>query len=82
MARTGNTQKKQNKLYKKVRNGSSWGTVLLCLFLTILFIGLVIFLSGFFMQYILETKIAEGYSNVESCSRLYEAGEDSADIMQ
>lgn len=82
MARTGNTQKKQNKLYKKVRNGSSWGTVLLCLFLTILFIGLVIFLSGFFMQYILETKIAEGYSNVESFSRLYEAGEDSDDIMQ
>lgn len=82
MARTRNTKKKQNKLYRKVRNGSSWGTVLLCLFLTILFIGLVVFLAGFFMQYILETKIAESYSEVEISSRIYEAGEGSDDVMR
>ncbi len=70
-------RKRHNKLYRKVRNGSSWGSVILCLLLTVLFIGLVIFLSGFFLQYLLENKLAEGYHDIEKIADIYAAADDN-----
>ena len=73
--------KQRVKLYKKVRNTSSWGSTIVYLLLIVLFIGMVVFLAGFVIEYIFESKFAHGYEELERTAKLYEAGIDDKSIM-
>lgn len=73
--------KQRVKLYKKVRNTSSWGSTIVYLLLIVLFIGMVVFLAGFVIEYIFESKFAHGYEELERTAKLYEAGLDDKSIM-
>lgn len=78
MARIKNLRnKKRVKLYKKVRNVSSWGTLGVLVFLNILFIAAAVTLAGFNLQYFFETKLAENYTELEHVAKLYEAGREN-----
>ena len=78
MARIKNKRnKKRVKLYKKVRNVSSWGTLGVLVFLNILFIAAAVTLAGFNLQYFFETKLAENYAELEHVAKLYEAGREN-----
>ena len=68
---------KRVKLYKKVRNVSSWGTLGVLLFLNILFIAAAIYIAGFNIEYFFETKLAENYTELEHVAKLYEAGSEN-----
>lgn len=78
------TQRKKNneKLYKKIRNTSSWGSTVVYLLMIILFIAMLVVLAGFVLQYFVETKYAEGYSEIEHTARLYEMGSDDKKVME
>ena len=69
--------KKRVKLYKKVRNVSSWGTLGVLVFLNVLFIAAAVTLAGFNLQYFFETKLAENYAELEHVAKLYEAGREN-----
>ena len=56
-------KKERMKLYKKVRNTSSWRSTVIYLLLILLFIATMIFLSGFVVEYIFESKFKEGYKD-------------------
>lgn len=78
MARIRNKRnEKRVRLYKKVRNVSSWGTLGVLLFLNILFIAAALFIAGFNIQYFFETKLAENYTELEHVAKLYEAGREN-----
>ena len=68
---------KRVKLYKKVRNVSSWGTLGVLLFLNVLFIVAALYIAGFNIQYFFETKLAENYTELEHVAKLYEAGREN-----
>ena len=68
---------KRVKLYRKVRNVSSWGTLGVLLFLNILFIAAAIYIAGFNIEYFFETKLAENYTELEHVAKLYEAGREN-----
>lgn len=68
---------KRVKLYRKVRNVSSWGTLGVLLFLNTLFIVAAIYIAGFNIQYFFETKLAENYTELEHVAKLYEAGREN-----
>ena len=68
---------KRVKLYRKVRNVSSWGTLGVLLFLNILFIVAALYIAGFNIQYFFETKLAENYTELEHVAKLYEAGREN-----
>lgn len=78
------TQRKKNneKLYKKIRNTSSLGSTVVYLLMIILFIAMLVVLAGFVLQYFVETKYAEGYSEIEHTARLYEMGSDDKKVME
>ena len=83
MARIQNKRnRKRVKLYKKVRNVSSWGTLGILVFLNILFIAAAILLAGFNLEYFFETKLAENYTELEHIARLYEAGQENKDFLK
>ena len=78
MARIRNKRnEKRVKLYRKVRNVSSWGTLGVLLFLNTLFIVAAIYIAGFNIQYFFETKLAENYTELEHVAKLYEAGREN-----
>ena len=68
---------KRVKLYRKVRNVSSWGTLGVLLFLNVLFIVAALYIAGFNIQYFFETKLAENYTELEHVAKLYEAGREN-----
>lgn len=68
---------KRVKLYRKVRNVSSWGTLCVLLFLNVLFIVAALYIAGFNIQYFFETKLAENYTELEHVAKLYEAGREN-----
>ena len=68
---------KRVKLYRKVRNVSSWGTLGVLLFLNVLFIVAAVTLAGFNLEYFFETKLAENYTELEHVAKLYEAGREN-----
>ncbi len=72
--------KERVKLYKKVRNTSSWRSILLYLLMMLLFIAAMVFLSGFVLEYIFETKFAEGYAETQHIAKLYEVGSEDHGI--
>ena len=74
-------KKERVKLYKKVRNTSSWRSIVMYFLMMILFIAAVLFLAGFVFQYIFESKFSEGYAEVERFAKLYETGSDDKSIM-
>lgn len=83
MARIKNKRnKKRVKLYKKVRNVSSWGTLGVLLFLNLIFIGSIIFVAGFFCQYLLETKIDEDYGVLVNIAKMYESADGSNGLLE
>lgn len=78
MARIRNKRnEKRVKLYRKVRNVSSWGTLCVLLFLNVLFIVAALYIAGFNIQYFFETKLAENYTELEHVAKLYEAGREN-----
>ena len=78
MARIRNKRnEKRVKLYRKVRNVSSWGTLCVLLFLNVLFIVAALYIAGFNIQYFFETKLAENYTELENVAKLYEAGREN-----
>jgi hypothetical protein len=81
MPQTKKERKKKEKLYKKVRNTSSWGSTVVYLLMIILFIAMLVILAGFVLEYFLETKFAEGYSEIEHTAHLYEIGSDDTKII-
>ena len=82
MANTKRGRNKERvKLYKKVRNTSSWRSILLYLLFILLFVAILVFLAGFVIEYIAETKFAEGYTEIENVAKLYEMGSDDKSIM-
>ena len=82
MSRTAkNRSKQQLKLYKKVRNTSSWGSAVVYLLLICLFIGMAVFLAGFVIEYIFESKFADGYSEAAHTAKLYEAGQTDSNFL-
>ena len=74
-------KKERVKLYKKVRNTSSWRSIVMYFLMMILFIASVLFLAGFVFQYIFESKFSEGYAEVERFAKLYETGSGDKSIM-
>ena len=74
--------KKRVRLYKKVRNVSSWGTLGVLLFLNILFIAVVSIFAGFFCQYLIESKIDADYEGLVHEAKLYEAANDQNGILE
>lgn len=77
--RSGN--KEILKVYKKVRNTSSMGAISVYILLIVFFAMLIVFIAGYIMQYIVETKFSEGYHELENIARMYEAGSDDKSIM-
>lgn len=77
MGNRRNKRLQREKIYKKIRNISSWGTVVICLFLFAFFTVLVIFLSGCIAQYIGETKIGGSYMDIAHYAGLYEVADDT-----
>lgn len=73
--------KKRVRLYKKVRNVSSWGTLCVLLFLNILFIASVALFTGFFCQYLMESKIDADYEALLREARIYEAANENNDFI-
>lgn len=82
MSQIKNGNKKNVRLYKKVRNTTAWGSVALLFALLVFFNVLVVYMSGFVLEYIFESKFAEGYSQVESVAKMYEYGSDDESIME
>ena len=74
--------KKRVKLYKKVRNVSSWGTLGVLLFLNIIFITAVSMFTGYFCQYLIESKIDADYEGLLHDAKLYEAANDTNGILE
>ena len=62
------SKKKYDKLYKKVRNSSFLGTVLSFSLLMILFVGIMVFNSVFFLEYVFESKFAEEHRRLSMVS--------------
>ncbi len=82
MSRVKTDRKKEGvRLYKKVRNTSSWGAIMMYLMLIVLFIAAMVFIGGFILEYIFETKFAEGYKELENVARWYEYGSDDKKVM-
>ena len=74
-------KKERVKLYKKVRNTSSWRSIIIYFLMMVLYIAAVVFLAGFVAEYIFESKFSEGYNEVERTAKLYESGSDDKSIM-
>ena len=72
--------KERVKLYKKVRNTSLWGSVIMYILLIIMFLAMMLFLAGFVLEYIFETKFAEGYRETQQLAQLYDAGNGDKSI--
>ncbi len=75
-------KKERMKLYKKVRNTSSWRSTVIYLLLILLFIAMMIFLSGFVVEYIFESKFKEGYNDAERTAKLYEKGQTDSSYLK
>ncbi|MCR5799311.1 MAG: EAL domain-containing protein [Lachnospiraceae bacterium] len=77
-----NIHKKENeKLYKKVKHISSFGSITMYLFLSILFCVMAVILAGFILEYIIETKFTEAYTDLKYVSELYELGNTDNTVM-
>ena len=74
-------KKERVKLYKKVRNTSSWRSIIIYFLMMVLYIAAVVFLAGFVAEYIFESKFSEGYNEVERTAKLYESGSGDKSIM-
>ncbi|MBQ2581458.1 MAG: EAL domain-containing protein [Ruminococcus sp.] len=74
-------KKERVRLYKKVRNTSSWKSIILYLLMMLLFVASVVFLAGFVIEYIFESKFAEGYSEIEQTAKLYESGSEEKNML-
>ena len=77
--RSGN--KEIFKVYKKVRNTSSMGAISVYILMIVFFAFLIVFIAGYVMQYIIETKLSEEYRELKNIARMYEAGSDDKSIM-
>ncbi|MBP1536977.1 MAG: EAL domain-containing protein [Ruminococcus sp.] len=73
--------KQKEKLYKKVRNTSTWGSAVVYLLLLVLFAVAVIILAIYVMEYIFESKFKQGCLELERTAQLYEKGSDDKSIM-
>ncbi len=71
---------KNQKLYRKVKKNNIWGSIIAFTIFTVLFVAMMVFLSGFFLQYILESKFVNGYDEVVRLSKIYERGIENDDI--
>ena len=74
-------KKERVKLYKKVRNTSSWRSIIIYFLMMVLYIAAVVLLAGFVAEYIFESKFSEGYNEVERTAKLYESGSGDKSIM-
>ena len=81
MAKVKDSKNKSVKLYKKVRNTSSWGSIVAYLLLIILFIMMLVFIAGYVLEYIFESKFAEGYNQISNVAGLYEYANGEKNIM-
>ena len=81
MAKVKDSKDKSVKLYKKVRNTSSWGSIVAYLLLIILFIMMLVFIAGYVLEYIFESKFAEGYNQISNVAGLYEYANGEKNIM-
>lgn len=68
------------KLYKKAKKTNIWGTLIAFLLFSILFVFMIVYISGYFLQYVVESKFAEEYNSIENLARIYEHGTDNAEI--
>ena len=75
-------KKKRMKVFRKVRNSNSFGTVCAYLFLLVLFTAIFVLLAGFFLQYILESKFYEEYSKINTVAQIYKDGKDDGGIIR
>ena len=71
--------KERVKLYKKVRNTSTWGSTVFYLIMILLFVVTMVFLAGFVLEYIFETKFAQGYRELKHTAELYELADKEKD---
>ena len=72
--RNRDRNKEREKLYRKVRNNSSWRRIGSYVILIILFSFALVVTGGFILEYIVE-------SELEYVAKLYEAGYDDPSIM-
>ena len=49
--------------------------------LVVFFAFLIVFIAGYGMQYIIETKLSEEYRELKNIARMYEAGSDDKSMM-
>ena len=68
------------KLYQKAKKTNIWGTLIAFIIFSILFVFMMVYITGFFMQYVLESKFAEEYKTLESLAHIYEHGPENAEI--
>ncbi len=76
-----NNKAQRVKLYKKVRYTSSWSSVVFYLLMLLIFVAVSVFLGGFILEYIFESKFADGYSKMKNIAELYETGNDNKTVM-
>ena len=71
---------KNKRLYNSIRFNSVIGNILVSILFIIFFVGTFVFASGFFIEYIIESKFAEEQERISTISKMYEEGKDSKDI--
>ena len=74
-------KKKRMKVFKKVRNNNTFGSIIAYFFLLVLFVALFILVGGYFIEYILESKFTEEYNKISTVAGIYEKGKDSGEVL-
>lgn len=74
-------KKKRMKIFRKVKNSDSIGSVIASFLLLFSVSALFAFIGGFFVEYVLESKFSEEYSKIYTVAKIYEEGKTNGDIL-
>ena len=74
--------RKRVKLFKKVRNGSSWTALVVLLLLNGAFVAALLLFVGFYCQNMLDSKFSEEYVALAQTARLYERADGTNGFLE
>lgn len=74
--------RKRVRLFKKVRNGSSWTTLVVLLLLNGIFLASIIYFAGFYCQNLIESKFNEEYIALSNTAKLYECADEANGLLK